>query len=107
VLKNLIWVYPEIGLRSARTDAAVTHSVFSARFRRLRELLIEARRKAGLTQIDLAQKLNKPQSFVSKYELGERRLDVVEFLEVSEALGINAEKVLRQLARTGQSSAEK
>jgi transcriptional regulator with XRE-family HTH domain len=85
----------------------VTHSVFSARFRRLRELLVEARRKAGLTQIELAQKLSKPQSFVSKYELGERRLDVVEFLEVAEALGVKAEKVLRQLAaHAGQDSAK-
>jgi transcriptional regulator with XRE-family HTH domain len=85
----------------------VTQSVFSVRFRRLRELLIEARRKAGLTQIELAQKLSKPQSFVSKYELGERRLDVVEFLEVTEALGVKAEKVLKQLAaRAGQNSVE-
>ncbi len=51
-----------------------------------------------MTQIELAQKLSKPQSFVSKYELGERRLDVVEFLEVTEALGVKAEKVLKQLA---------
>jgi len=85
----------------------VTQSVFSVRFRRLRELLIEARKSAGLTQIELAQKLSRPQSFVSKYELGERRLDVVEFLEVTEALGIRAEKVLRQLAvRVSQDLAE-
>jgi len=87
--------------------AAVTQSVFSVRFRQLRELLIKARKKAGLTQIELAQKLGKPQSFVSKYELGERRLDVIEFLEVAEALGIKAEKVLKQLAvRKDQDSAE-
>jgi len=85
----------------------VTQSVFSVRFRRLRKLLVEARRKAGLTQIELAQRLSKPQSFVSKYELGERRLDVVEFLEVTEALGVKAEKVLKQLAvRADQNSAE-
>jgi transcriptional regulator with XRE-family HTH domain len=85
----------------------VTQSVFSVRFRHLRELLIEARRKAGFTQIELAQKLSKPQSFVSKYELGERRLDVIEFLEVAEALGVNPEKVLRKLAvRAGEDSAK-
>jgi transcriptional regulator with XRE-family HTH domain len=60
-----------------------------------------------LTQIELAQKLSRPQSFVSKYELGERRLDVVEFLEVAEALGVKPEKVLKQLAvRAGQDSDE-
>jgi transcriptional regulator with XRE-family HTH domain len=85
----------------------VTQSVFSVRFRHLRELLLEARRNAGLTQIELAQKLSKPQSFVSKYELGERRLDVIEFLEVAEALGLKPEKVLRKLAdRAGEDSAK-
>lgn len=60
-----------------------------------------------MTQIELAQKLSRPQSFVSKYELGERRLDVVEFLEVAEALGVKPEKVLKQLAvRAGQDSDE-
>jgi transcriptional regulator with XRE-family HTH domain len=85
----------------------VTQSAFSVRFRRLRELLIEARRKAGLTQVELAQRLSKPQSFVSKYELGERRLDVIEFLEVTEALGVKAENVLKRLAfRVDQGHAE-
>jgi transcriptional regulator with XRE-family HTH domain len=85
----------------------VTQSVFSGRYRRLRELLIEARKKAGLTQVELAQKLSRPQSFVSKYELGERRLDVVEFLEVAGALGTKPERVLKCLAlRAGKGSAE-
>lgn len=76
----------------------MTQSVFSDRYHHLRELLIEARKKAGLTQVELAQKLSRPQSFVSKYELGERRLDVVEFLEVAKALGAKPEKVLKRLA---------
>lgn len=52
----------------------------------LRNVLLEARRKKGLTQVDVAALLDKPQSFVSKYESGERRLDVVEFLEVCKSL---------------------
>jgi transcriptional regulator with XRE-family HTH domain len=85
----------------------LTQSVFSARFRRLRALLTQARKKSGLTQFELARKLRRPQSFVSKYELGERRLDVVEFLEVTEALGVKPEKLLKQLALfTGQNSGE-
>ena len=54
----------------------------------LRESLIEARRTRGLTQSRVAELLGRPQSFVSKYETGERRLDVVEFLEVCQALSI-------------------
>ena len=58
-------------------------SVFTPRYDRLRKLLVQARTAAGLTQANLAEQLNRPQSFVSKYERGERRLDVVELLEVT------------------------
>jgi transcriptional regulator with XRE-family HTH domain len=54
-----------------------------------RGALIKARKKAGLTQAAVAARLERPQSFVSKYEGGERRLDVVEFLEVARAVGFN------------------
>ncbi|WP_241674124.1 helix-turn-helix domain-containing protein [Microcystis aeruginosa] len=47
------------------------------------ECLIAARKDANLTQAALAKAIKKPQSFVAKYENGERRLDVVEFLLVS------------------------
>jgi transcriptional regulator with XRE-family HTH domain len=50
-----------------------------------------------MTQAELAAKLSRPQSYVSKFERGERRLDVVEFLEVSDAMGIDAFDLLRQL----------
>lgn len=50
-------------------------------------LLKEARLRAGLTQQQLADKLGVPQSFVAKYEGGERRLDVLEFIEAAEAFG--------------------
>jgi transcriptional regulator with XRE-family HTH domain len=60
-------------------------------------LLIEAREKRGLTQIDVSRKLGRPQSFVSKYENGERRLDVIEFLEVADALGVEPSRFIKQL----------
>jgi len=66
---------------------------------RFRELLIEARKKANLTQVELSVRLNRPQSFVSKYERGERRLDVVEFHEVATALGVNPVQFLARLYR--------
>jgi len=64
--------------------------------RRFRELLIEARKGADLTQAELSRRLKRPQSFVSKYERGERRLDVVEFGEVAKALGVDALRFLRR-----------
>lgn len=75
----------------------VTKSVFTRRYDRFRLLLIEARKAAGLTQGELAKKLSRPQSFVSKYERGERRLDVVEFLEVALAIGIDATNFIKKL----------
>ena len=50
------------------------------------DLLIEARSRARLTQIDVAKRLNRPQSFVAKYENGERRIDIVEFVVLAKAL---------------------
>jgi len=48
------------------------------RYRRFLKRLRQARKSAGLTQYDAAAKLGKPQSFISKVETGERRLDVIE-----------------------------
>ncbi|MGO9096774.1 MAG: helix-turn-helix domain-containing protein [Bryobacteraceae bacterium] len=67
--------------------------------KRFQGLLIEARKRAGLTQYELAARLKRPQSFVSKFERGERRLDVLEFREVAEALGIDPIRFLRRLYR--------
>jgi transcriptional regulator with XRE-family HTH domain len=60
-------------------------------------ILIAARKKAGLTQIELAKRLNKPQSFVAKIEAGERRVDVVEFLEIALAMGADVSRILETL----------
>lgn len=51
-------------------------------------LLREVRTEAGLRQSDLAMKLDKPQSYVSKYESGERRLDLLELEGVCRAIGV-------------------
>jgi transcriptional regulator with XRE-family HTH domain len=64
-----------------------------------RKILVEARREAGLTQVALAKKLGRPQSFVSKFERGERRLDVTEFLDIARALGIDAARTIADLER--------
>lgn len=57
-------------------------------------LLVAARKAAGLTQQAVALRLKKPQSFVAKYEGGERRLDVVEFVAIARALGANPLKLM-------------
>lgn len=74
-------------------------SLRSAEYARLIELLVATRHQAGIRQQALAKKLGKPQSFVAKYEGGERRLDVVEFIAIAEALGVDALKLFKAFLR--------
>jgi transcriptional regulator with XRE-family HTH domain len=69
-------------------------SIYTKRQKRLRALLREARKKAGMTQDQLDQRLGAYKTFVSKYEKGDRRLDVVEFIAVAELLGVEPEEVI-------------
>lgn len=75
----------------------MTRSVFTDKYERFQQLLIDARKAADLTQTQLAGKLRQPQSYVSKYERGERRLDLIEFLEVAHVLGIDPADFIKQL----------
>lgn len=59
--------------------------------------LANVRTRKGLTQQQVADLLDRPQSFVSKYESGERRLDVIEFLDVCTALGISPNEILAEV----------
>ena len=65
----------------------------------LQQALRAARRAAGLTQLDVAQKLRQPQSYVSKYEAGTRRLDLVELLSVCTVLGIDVQQLVEALEK--------
>ena len=74
-------------------------TLHSARYSKFRVALIRARKGAKLTQEALAAKLSKPQSFVSKYERGERRLDVIEFLDIVGAIGLDPTRFIRNLSK--------
>lgn len=65
---------------------------------RLRELLVEARTRAGLTQTQLAKALGRPQSFVSNYERGERRVEVADFILIAQALGEEPAELLGRVS---------
>ncbi len=62
------------------------------------ELLIAAREKAGLTQQQLADRLDRPQSFVAKYEGGERRVDLIEFIDIARVLDFDPARAVREIA---------
>jgi len=53
-------------------------------YKRFRARLIQARKEAGLTQVEVAKRLGRPNSFISKCELGERRVDVVELQQLAQ-----------------------
>ena len=72
-------------------------SIYSKNQEKLCAMLRLERKKAVLTQAQLARKLGKPQSYVSNYETGERRLDVVEFMDVAKAIGFDPKAMLREL----------
>jgi transcriptional regulator with XRE-family HTH domain len=75
----------------------MTSSIFTEQYGRFRELLVQYRQLRSITQAQLAESLNRPQSFVSKYESGERRLDLVEFLEIAIALRFDPCELIRTI----------
>lgn len=76
-------------------------SIYTERHKRLCDLLKTHRKGAGLTQTVVANRLKKPPSYVAKYEGGDRRLDVLEYLDVAAAIGFDPCKLIRSLASKG------
>lgn len=72
-------------LRSARHDVLIA-------------AIVERRKRAGLTQADVAKRLRQYQSYVARIESGQRRIDVIEFIDLSEAIGFNPADVMRRIA---------
>jgi ribosome-binding protein aMBF1 (putative translation factor) len=65
--------------------------------RALVSVLVDARQKAGLTQRALASRLKRPHSFVGRIEAGERRIDVVEFIEIARVLDLDPMKLFERV----------
>jgi transcriptional regulator with XRE-family HTH domain len=76
-------------------------SVQDARYRAAIDALREARLAAPLTQVELATALGRSQQFVSKYESFERRLDIVEFIDIATALSIDWRRELTRAINAG------
>ena len=77
----------------------MTKAKSSPLYARLREVLAEKRQAVGLSQTELAARLGKPQSYVSKVESGERGLDVVEFVDFARAIDADPSRILRLALR--------
>ncbi len=79
-------------------------SVFTAAYAAFRDTLVAVRKDAGVTQVELAERLGKPQQFISKIENGDRRVDLIEFVAVCRALRVDPKEafalVLRRLPKS-------
>jgi transcriptional regulator with XRE-family HTH domain len=71
----------------------------SAGHRALIATIVEARDAAGLSQRKFASKLKRSNSFIWKFEAGERQLKVLEFIEIAKALDIEPDELLRRVMR--------
>lgn len=66
-------------------------------YRRIGAVMADHRKQLGMTQVDLASRLGKPQSFVSSYESGQRRLDLAEFIRITGIMGLSAERLFSEI----------
>ena len=65
--------------------------------RDLIDILVKSREQAGLTQRDLAARLRRPHSFIGRIEAGERRVDVIEFIEIARVMGLDPKQLFAKL----------
>lgn len=72
-------------------------SGLSETYERFNRLLIKERQRVGLSQQEVADRLGRPQTYVSKCERGARRMDVVEFLEMAEVIGFDPAAFIKNL----------
>ena len=78
----------------------MTKSVHTRNYKAFLALLIKARKDAGVTQEQLARRLSRPQSFVSKCENGERRVDVIELLQILHSIGVEPTSFLKRIVKS-------
>lgn len=82
-----------------RPTRKLRKSVHTPEHEALLGLLVNTRKRAGLTQQKLAKALGRPQSFVAKYENGERRLDVIEFIAIARAMRVEPVRLVKALLK--------
>jgi transcriptional regulator with XRE-family HTH domain len=79
----------------------MSHTLQSPLHEALRAFIVEKRKKAGLTQAEVAEKLGRYQSFVANIESGQRRIDVVELLDLASAIGFDPRDAIKRLSSIG------
>ena len=75
----------------------MSRTLGSPRHRSLVELIIQERKARDLTQVQVAKKLRRYQSYITLLETGQRRLDVIEFMDIADAIGFDAQAAIQRL----------
>jgi transcriptional regulator with XRE-family HTH domain len=83
--------------RNGGHDRVSTKAKLASELRILGTLLARARERAGLKQFDVAGRLSLPPSYLSKVENGTRRLDVIEFVQIANAMNVDPGEIMREL----------
>ncbi len=83
--------------RHGGQDRVSTKAKLATELATLGHVLVKTRERAGLKQSDVAAKLGLPPSYLSKIETGTRRLDVIELLQIAEALDVDPAEIVREL----------
>ena len=91
----------EFGLRSISAYSEKVRTIRSKRHKRLIELVLAERKHAGIRQVQLAKKLKRSQTWIARVESGERRLDVIELIELAEAIGFDAPGMVEAVQKGG------
>ena len=74
-------------------------TIVTKRHQKLVEILVAARKQAGVRQAELARRVGKTQTFVTRFEAGQRRIDAIELLALCEIIGLDPLKVVRKLLK--------
>lgn len=82
-----------------KNDDIMSRSTHRSDYQVLRKILLESRKSLGLTQDDLAERLNTYRSLISRVEGGERRIDPIELIYYSEALNMKPEELFNELLK--------
>ncbi|MDP8163294.1 helix-turn-helix transcriptional regulator [Pasteurella skyensis] len=71
-------------------------TIYKEKYQKIIQYLISTRKKKGITQQQIANKLDKPQSYIAKIERCERKLDILEFIELCEAMNTSPITILQE-----------
>ena len=85
--------------RYGGADRISTKTKLAEQLKLLGDVLVRARERAGLKQSEVAARLELPASYLSKIENGTRRLDVIELIQIAEAMGVDAAEIVREVQK--------